>query len=272
MQLIKMNEASTELILNKLKEELQAAIIIPEKLNLNLKQFVPKVEEHPTILITEEANKKLWGLVEACDKEIAWHGCVKREGNTFTIYDILVFPQTVSQATAEADEEAYVLWMQELDDDVFNDMRFHGHSHVRMGVSPSGVDTQYQQDLVNTVQDYYLFGIFNKSYSYTLFLYDVEANIMYETKDIDSDLAPYTDLWAEEQIKQYVTEVSFNSFNNVHLKGTNKNKKGNKKNNSKAQHKMEPEDDTDYSDYSGYGYGSAYENYLREARPDLFRY
>ena len=118
-----------------------------------------------------------------------------------------MFPQEVTGSTATAIEDEYVAWMQDLDDDTFNHMRFHGHSHVNMGVTPSGVDTQYQEDLVNTVKDFYIFGIFNKKRVYNLYLYSIEDNVLYETDDLDIELFDTTLTWAEDQIAKYVKKT-----------------------------------------------------------------
>ena len=160
-----------------------------------------------TLRITDEAWKKIKALVAACDKEIAWHGTVTKDSTTYTIEDIVVFPQSVTGATVTSDETEYSMWLMQQPNEVFNKLRFHGHSHVNMDVSPSGVDLTYQQDIIKNLQDFYIFAIFNKKGSNWCAIYDVEDNIVYEDADIILDTPEFQiDDWAKEQINQYVVE------------------------------------------------------------------
>lgn len=238
MRILKMTETNKKRILKDVAAQLESLTVIPDKLSLDLSTSKKITNITPKIIFTDEAADKIWELVDACEKEIAWHGLVTKEKNTYTIYDILVFPQEVTASTATAKEEEYVMWMNELDDETFNHMRFHGHSHVNMGVTPSAIDTDYQQTLANTVQDFYIFGIFNKKRSYNLYLYDTEQNLLFETKDLKTTLNDHTATWADEQIEQYVTvpKVSYS------------------KNAGKQQ--------SIYPAYTGNGYYSGYPSYL----------
>ncbi len=160
-----------------------------------------------TLRITDEAWQKIKALVAACDKEIAWHGTVTKDGTTYTIEDIIVFPQSVTGSTVTSDETEYSMWLMQQPNEIFNKLRFHGHSHVNMGVSPSGVDLTYQQDIIKNLQDFYIFAIFNKKGSNWCAIYDVEDNIVYEDDDIILDTPEFqTDAWAKEQIEQFVAE------------------------------------------------------------------
>ena len=170
---------------------------------------LPKVTAEATLRFTDTAWKKLNALVAECDKEIAWHGVVTKTANVYCVEDILVFPQTVTAATVTSDETEYSLWLANQPDEVFNKLRFHGHSHVNMGTSPSGVDTQYQEDMLKNVKDFYIFAIFNKKGANWCTIYDVEDNIVYEDADITLD-TPDTliEVWAAEQIAQQVKTVT----------------------------------------------------------------
>ena len=164
-------------------------------------------EDRPVIRITIKADAKIKALVKESSKEIAWHGIVEHtEGtNVYTITDILVFPQTVTAATAVSRDEAYGPWIMELSDNVFNKLRFHGHSHVNMGVTPSGVDTNYQETLIDSVQDFYIFAIYNKAASYNIWLYDKTNNMLYEKADIDYVISKDRIAeWAKAQIAEQV--------------------------------------------------------------------
>jgi hypothetical protein len=74
-----------------------------------------------------------------------------------------------------------------------------------MGVTPSGVDTTYQEQLIDQVQDYYIFAIYNKRDDFNIWIYDKTTNTMYDKADIT-----YTNMctecydWAAAQITTHV--------------------------------------------------------------------
>ncbi len=133
------------------------------------------------------AYVKMLALLKHYDSEVAWHGTVRREDeDTFIITDVVVYPQTVTGSTVNTDQEEYQKWMMTLDDDYFNAMRMQGHSHVNFATTPSGVDTNHQQQILAQLKDddYYIFMIFNKRLEHTIKIYDYAHNVMYEDKDI----------------------------------------------------------------------------------------
>lgn len=172
------------------------------------------LSEHPkaTLSFKMKAYTKMLALVDTCEKEIAWHGLVtKRKKNnktTYTVEDILMFPQIVTAATVKGKEPDYAMWCAGLPDDQLNKMRMHGHSHVRMGVNPSGIDTSYQDDMVETIEDFYIFLIINKRREIWTRIVDVTDNIVYDEKDVDvvvDELASNSE-WVKKAIEEYLTE------------------------------------------------------------------
>ena len=154
-------------------------------------------EPKAKLFITAAAYLKMAMYVRDTDTEIAWHGTAYRtSANTtqltaeFLIKDVFLYPQIVRAATVDTDQEKYNTWVTELDDEVFNNMRFQGHSHVNMGVTPSGVDTAYYDTILNTLKieqpdSFYIFTIMNKRGEMYLVIYDLEKNIVYAKEDIE---------------------------------------------------------------------------------------
>lgn len=154
-------------------------------------------EPKAKLFITAAAYAKMMLYVRDTDTEIAWHGTALRTtANTtqltaeFLIKDVFLYPQLVTGATVDTDQEKYNQWVTELDDETFNDMRFQGHSHVNMGVSPSGVDTAYYDSILNTLKieqpdSFYIFTIMNKRGEMYLVIYDLAKNIVYAKEDIE---------------------------------------------------------------------------------------
>jgi len=140
------------------------------------------------VLLTPEAYRKILALVTSFSDEVAWHGTVSRSGdNEFTIEDILVYPQEVTGSTVNTDQILYTEWLYSLEDEVFNKIRMQGHSHVNMGVSPSGVDSSHRAKILEQLEPnmFYIFMIWNKSLSVHTLIYDMERNILYEDQDVD---------------------------------------------------------------------------------------
>ena len=150
----------------------------------------------PTIYISANAYVKMRMLVDQMSTEVGWYGTVtKCPGlqETYVIEDILVYPQKVTGATCEQDETKMFDFEMSLTTEQVNSKRFQGHSHVNMGVTPSGVDEQFYQDLLTQVNDYFIICITNKKNDYTVRFYDVENNILYTDLELKVLLDDGTD-------------------------------------------------------------------------------
>jgi len=140
------------------------------------------------VWLTQEAYRKIATLVTEFPDEVGWHGTVSRSSdNEFTIEDIFVYPQEVTGSTVNTDQKAYTNWLYELEDDIFNSIRMQGHSHVNMGVSPSGVDDKHRQQILDQLEPdmYYIFMVWNKSLSVHTVIYDMARNVLYEDNDVE---------------------------------------------------------------------------------------
>lgn len=213
--------------LNPVKEQVKEKLI--EKYNETLFMNTTKIElkldiedmleeyieqqniVEPTIYITPNAYIKMRMLVDKSDKEIGWYGIVNEMPGlqaTYIIEDIVVYPQKVTGVTVEQDEDRMFEFEMSLTTEQVNHKRFHGHSHVNMGTSPSGVDESFYQDLLSQVTDYFIITITNKRNEYTTRFYDVANNILYTDVPIQlmqDDGSLYLD-WYEtnkEQVKEH---------------------------------------------------------------------
>lgn len=130
-----------------------------------------------TVKYTEEAFNKMRELVLEYNTEIGWHGVVeKKSENEYLITDILLYPQLVTSCTVETDNIKYAKWFQEglmKDYNKYNNIKMQGHSHVHMGVTPSGTDLQHQEEIYNQMKegDYYIFTIWNKYGEHNAWIY-----------------------------------------------------------------------------------------------------
>ena len=161
----------------------------------------------PTVFITPNAYIKMRMLVDKTDKEVGWYGIVNQMPGleaTYIIEDIVVYPQKVTGTTVEQDEDRMFEFEMSLTTDQVNHKRFHGHSHVNMGTTPSGVDESFYQDILSQVTDYFIITVTNKKNEYTTRFYDVANNILYTEVPIQlmqDNGSLYLD-WFEENKKE----------------------------------------------------------------------
>lgn len=169
----------------------------------------------PTIFVLSDAYLKMKLLINASDKELAWYGVATRIKDNYFIEDILVYPQTVTSATVDADEEKCAQWFMKLPDKVINNLKFQGHSHVKMSASPSGRDTANWLKFANLLKDdeFYILCIGNKQDEFYWNIYDKAINVHFENNDITmvivDDKGRSISEWAKKSIDQYIKSEHF---------------------------------------------------------------
>lgn len=152
-----------------------------------------EIDRRAKLRFTEKAWLKITVLVSSFDSEVGWHGVAYRseeEPDTFVVDDILIYPQKVTGTTVTPDQVEYQNWLMTQPDEVFNNIRFQGHSHVNMGVNPSGVDTAFYEEILSQLDDtmFYIFLVINKKGDEHIRIYDMANNIFYGTKDVDVEI------------------------------------------------------------------------------------
>lgn len=161
-------------------------------MDIYLKGITTDKVKPPLLCIPSDVYVTMLELVKQSKTEISWHGLVKRnkEEGIYLLYDILIFPQINTATTTTTDETEFAKWQTDLlldDNFPIEDLRMHGHSHVMMNVFSSGVDDQYQSDLISKVYDgdFYLFMIMNKKMEICTLLYDFEQQMLFNNNDIE---------------------------------------------------------------------------------------
>jgi hypothetical protein len=140
----------------------------------------------PLIYVEPIALDKMALYVQGCNKEIGWLGHVERLDNVFLIRDVYLFKQEVHATTCEINPEGLADFVTEMyvnhgdiADDVLNNLRLWGHSHVNMSVSPSGQDDTQ----INTFKDanpWFIRVIANKAGEMEFSIYDFEQGIKFK--------------------------------------------------------------------------------------------
>lgn len=168
--------------------------------------------EKPTVFVTAGAYHKMMALIKGSNKELAWYGTAVRINKNYLIEDILVYPQSVTSATVDADEEACAKWFMELPDETINKLKFQGHSHVGMGATPSGRDTTNWLQFANILKpnEFMILCIGNNKEAFYWNIYDKALNVFFENKDItmvvvDEQGNSISD-WAKESVDKYIKE------------------------------------------------------------------
>lgn len=187
-KIIKMTSKHIDEIRREFEMSLRGAKLSDGKINYT-KSFA-SLQRKATLYFTELAYLKMMTLVREFDKEVAWHGIVKRSEDTtkdeYIISDILVYPQEVTGATVNTNQEKYQMWLMNHDDEVFNNIRMQGHSHVNMSTTPSSVDISLYERILDQMDDdmFYIFLIWNKRNEKTIKIYDLYKNVLFETADV----------------------------------------------------------------------------------------
>lgn len=187
----KMSSEIEETIRSAFETALKYADVADGKFNFSTTIAAKNKDKRAELRFTPLAWSKMVMLVDQFDCEVGWDGTVQDLGdNRYLVDDIIVFPQTVTGATVDTDQAEYEKWLAKLPDDTFNRRRFNGHSHVRMGVTPSPTDEKNRRDNVAQLKDttpnpFWIFMIMNKYSSYECRIYDYRDNLVFDKSDID---------------------------------------------------------------------------------------
>ena len=195
-------------------DTVKVQVNISELLDLYVKENnIPE----PTVYITTQAYTKMRMLVDKTSTEIGWYGTVTKVPGLTSIYvieDIIVYPQKVTGATCEQLDEKMFEFEMNLTTDQVNHKRFHGHSHVNMGTTPSGVDEQFYHDILTQVTDFFIITVTNKRNEYTTRFYDMEHNLLFTDVPIQviDDEGLELDYWYDESKKQLQEPLTVNRY------------------------------------------------------------
>lgn len=184
---IKLTDEDINTLVNNFKASLAGVRFDSDKITYTADTKL-KEQKKINLFFTPEAYCKMITLVQSCEKEIAWHGTVDRtENGDYIISDIMMYPQEITGATVTSNDEKYPMWLMKQPDEIFNRIRFQGHSHVNFGATPSATDLSLYSNMLQTLSndDFYIFFIINKRNEIWAQIYNLAENIVYEKNDID---------------------------------------------------------------------------------------
>jgi len=198
---------------------------IPHRFDSKIKMFSGEI---PKILISKKAYHKMWHYVDLADDEVGWLGTVERLKKSFLIKDVYLLKQEVSSAQTVITIDGLSEFGEEilkLPDgiEIYNNIRFWGHSHVNMETGPSGQDEDQMEIFEQSDHPYFIRGILNKRgrMEFTVFFYENGLKI------IDPEWCVYDPVdnsmrgLIEKEFKDKVTKQKFNLSTYYYGKGKN---------------------------------------------------
>jgi hypothetical protein len=149
------------------------------------KQSVKVLEScMPQILISSDAIIKMQLFIENCSEEVGWLGTAYLRDGVYYIEDVFLFEQEVHATTTEITPEglsdfAMELLQQPDGVEIWNNMKVWGHSHVNMGVTPSGQDDAQMVTFKEGGHDWFIRLIANKKGDLKIDLYEYTNGLIY---------------------------------------------------------------------------------------------
>lgn len=143
--------------------------------------IVPVELTPPTVYYTPEAYAVIQLAVAHCSKEVGWWGMVEKMEDGYLISDIYIPEQTVTGAETDIDSDAMAalaLQLMESNRDP-SKLCYWGHSHVNMGVSPSGQDEAQVEEYLDNMP-LIIRGIYNKKGEAKVDVYDRERGVVFQ--------------------------------------------------------------------------------------------
>lgn len=153
-----------------------------------VEQFVKVEEKLPNILISPLAISKMSRIVNYCDDEIGWLASAEQiDEYVYHIKDVFMFEQEVNSITCEITPDGLAnfgteILSKENGMELYEQIRVWGHSHVNMGVSPSGQDDKQITEF-SEGHDWFIRIIANKKKEMKIDLFDYKNNLVYLSVD-----------------------------------------------------------------------------------------
>ena len=136
----------------------------------------------PDVYYTADVKTTIDYLVASTDDEVGWFGLVDElVTGDYLVTEILIPDQTVSRATVDIDADAVTKLVMELMDRGVDPgkLRYHGHSHVKMQVQPSGTDQEHLEEYMENC-DWFIRGIYNKMNQSKVDVFDKRQSCVYQ--------------------------------------------------------------------------------------------
>lgn len=161
----------------------------------------------PVVWYSQIAWMKIQYLVQSANKEVGWFGLVETYEEGYLIEDVYVPKQTVTGAETDITPEDLTAFFLDLDAEGIDTSRlfYWGHSHVNMGVGPSGQDEEQIDEYLEN-NPIFIRGIYNKLGQAKVDIFDTNAGVVYQcvpnSLDIADDVVTEIDLLLEQNVSE----------------------------------------------------------------------
>lgn len=155
----------------------------------------------PRVFYMPEAYYSFKYLVEKCATEVGWLGLVEETTDgDYIITDIYVPKQEVHGAETDILPEDMIVLHEQIEAEGKDPQKllYWGHSHVNMGVNPSGQDERQIEEYLEHVP-FFIRGIYNKSDKAKVDVFDTRTETMH--------LNVQCRLWTEPLSEERITEL-----------------------------------------------------------------
>lgn len=150
--------------------------------------FPAPTAEPPEVFFSLEAELTIRYLVQEVDVEIAWFGLVRHEeeSNAYVVYKILIPEQEVTGTSVDISANAVANLVNNLlqaGEDPSH-LRYHGHSHVNMPVTPSSTDQEHIREYLEH-SDWFIREIRNKENKRRVDVFDKRLGVVFHCVNHD---------------------------------------------------------------------------------------
>lgn len=136
----------------------------------------------PAVYYDADVFKAIEHIVYKQKKEVAWMGLVEQLSDTeYFVYKLYIPEQKVTGTTVDISEHAISKLANRIMDEGHdpNELRYHGHSHVNMSVTPSATDQEHIADYLENI-DFFIREIRNKAGEYKVDVFDKRVSKIFQ--------------------------------------------------------------------------------------------
>ena len=174
----------------------------------------------PVVYYAPNILETIHYIVQKCPQEVGWLGTVERMGYDYLITSIYLPEQEVTGTETDISGETLAkIGMEMLEEGKDPDTLYYwGHSHVNMGVSPSGQDESMIAEYLEAGCKHFIRGIYNKAGAAKVDVYDTQRGLVFQCVKHETFVAleeTFTDKLdglIKANVKKQLPAQSFNSY------------------------------------------------------------
>ena len=177
------------------------------------------IKESPRIEIPLKTAIVMQSMVDKVSKEVGWLCSIEKNLGVYRILNVFVPQQEVHGTTCEIKEAGisalYTQLIKDKRERDYNNLRAWIHSHVCMPCSPSSQDKDDFKEMYSneTINDFFIMGIINKSHKAYFEFVDIASGLKYKNVDFSVVFEPFT----QEELDKDIAYLDQQLATNVKL-------------------------------------------------------